>query len=159
MNASELQTRFAYNTWANRRLLAAARVLPPDELVRDLGASFGSVHGTLVHILSGERRWLRFWQDGTLLAPLSPRDAPTLEDLDARWRTVAEDQAGFIGDLTAERLAALLPVDGHGYALGELVQHLLNHSTYHRGQVAVLLRQLGHRPPATDYRLFLTEAG
>lgn len=59
---------------------------------------------------------------------------------------------------TFEPVAAPRSVRGYEYALGELIQHLLNHSTYHRGQVALLLRQLGQSPPATDFRLFLTES-
>ena len=49
-------------------------------------------------------------------------------------------------------------LDAIPYTLGELIQHALNHSTYHRGQAALLLRQLGHVPPFTDYHDFLAEA-
>jgi uncharacterized damage-inducible protein DinB len=49
-------------------------------------------------------------------------------------------------------------LDAAAYTLGELIHHALNHSTYHRGQVALLLRQLGHTPPFTDYHDFLAKS-
>ena len=159
MTAQELQVRFAYNRWANQRLVAAAALLAADDLTRDLRASFGSVHGTLLHILSGERLWLRFWQDGSLVPPLGSADCPTLRALEVSWAAVENDQQAFLAAVTDDLLQAERIVDGQAYRLGDLVQHLLNHSTYHRGQVAVLLRQLGQRPPATDYRRFLAERG
>ena len=158
MNTQVTRTIFAYNRWANRRLLAAASLLPPEEFNRDLHASFGSVRGTLLHILWGERRWLRFWQDGSFMPDAVPEDFPDPAALEAGWASLEQDQQLFEAGLTDELLAAPRRVWDNEYTLGELVQHLLNHSTYHRGQVALLLRQLGQSPPASDYRLFLTEA-
>lgn len=158
MTPQEVRTLFAYNRWANRRLLVAASLLSRDDFRRDLHASFGSVRGTLVHVLWGERRWLQFWQDGTFIPNVGPDDFPDIAALEAGWDGVEQEQQAFVAGLTDERLAAAMSVRDHAYTLGELIQHILNHSTYHRGQVAVLLRQLGHTPPATDYRLFLTEA-
>jgi len=157
VTAQELQVRFAYNRWANQRLVAAASLLAPEDLTRDLGASFRSVYGTLLHVVSGERRWLRFWQDGSLVPPLGPVDSPTLAALEGAWAAIQREQDTFLAGITDDRLRAEHLVDGQAYCLGDLVQHLLNHSTYHRGQVAVLLRQLGQRPPATDYRVFVAE--
>jgi uncharacterized damage-inducible protein DinB len=151
-------TLFAYNAWANRRLLAAAAPLPAEELCRDLGASFGSVNGTLRHILCGEWRWLRFWRDGSLIPELRAEDFPDLAAIEASWPDLEIQQREFAARLTADRLAGTHTIRGHDYTLGDLIHHLLNHSTYHRGQVALLLRLLGQTPPATDYRLFLTDA-
>ena len=158
MNIQDVRTLFAYDRWANQRLLAAATRLTPADFTRELGASFGSVRGTLLHILWGERRWLRFWRDGSLIPDPVLNDFSDPASLDVSWSNLERDRQAFVVELTEEQLAARLTVRGQEFTLGELIQHILNHSTYHRGQVVLLLRQLGHTPPATDYRLFLSEA-
>ena len=156
MNRQDFRTHFAYNQWANHRLLEAAARLTTEAFAKDLNASFGSLRGTLNHMLWGEWWWLRFWQDDALPDDL-PEEFPTLEALKARWAHVEQEQESFFAGLTEEQLTKPRRVREYEYALEELLHHLLNHSTYHRGQVALLLRQLGATPPATDFRLFLTE--
>jgi len=157
MNRQDVNTRFAYNQWANHRLLEAAGRLTVESFSKDLNASFGSLRGTLIHILWGESWWLRFWQDGTFIPEFPPEEFPTVPALTASWAKLQQEQQAFVAGLTDEQLAATRLVRSHEYTLGELIHHLLNHSTYHRGQVVLLLRQLGATPPATDFRLFLTE--
>jgi uncharacterized damage-inducible protein DinB len=158
MTVNEARRLFAYNRWANRRLLVAASLLVPIDFTRDLHASFGSVRGTLVHILWGERRWLRFWQDGTFIPEVDPDEYEDAAVLQAAWDRVDQEQLSFAADLTDAKLAGRLTVQDQEHTLGDLVRNSIIHSTYHRGQVAAFLRQLGHTPPATDYRLFLAEA-
>ena len=158
MTPADARTLVAYNRWANRRLLVAASLLSRDDFSRDMHASFGSVRGTLIHILWGEGRSLQFWKDGSVISDPAPDEYPTVAAIEAAWDLIEEEQQAFAAALTEQRLAATLQVNDSEYTLGELVQNILNHSTYHRGQVALLLRQIGHRPPSTDYRLFLTEA-
>ena len=62
MNTQEIQTLFAYNTWANHRILGAVRGLEAQDFIRDLRTSYSSVRGTLVHILWAEWLWLQRWQ-------------------------------------------------------------------------------------------------
>ncbi len=157
MNTQQIRKLFAYNRWANRRLLAVASTLPPEDLNRDLNASFGSVRSTLLHILWGEWRWLRFFQDGSFTPEPVAEDFPDVAALEAKWTALEQAQQVFAAGLTDERLTAPCVVRGHEYMLGDLIQHVLNHSTYHRGQVVLLLRQLGKTAPATDYNLFLRE--
>ena len=157
MNARDVHTLFAYDRWANRRLLASASRLAPADFTRDLGASFGSIRGTLLHILWGERRWLHYWQDGSLLPEAVPDEFPDAAALEAEWSRLEESRRAFADALTDSRLADRVPVHGQDFTLAELIQHIANHSTYHRGQVVLLLRQLGSSPPATDYRLYLAE--
>ena len=158
MTPAEVRTLFAYNRWANRRLLVASSLLSRDDFSRDLHASFGSVRGTLIHLIWGEGQWLQFWKDGSRAPDPDPGEYTTVAELDAAWELIEQEELAFADGLTQERLAQTMTVKEHEYTIGELVQHVLNHSTYHRGQVAVLLRQIGHRPPSTDFRLFLTEA-
>ncbi len=158
MTVEQLRLLAAYNHWANTRLLRAAATLGVEERERDLRASFGSLHGTLIHILWGERGWLHFWQDGDFLPDPTPGEYPDFASLRSAWARHEEAYAAYLRGLTQAELDAPRAVDDNTYTLGELVQHTLNHSTHHRGQVTLLLRQLGHEPPSTDYRCFLTEA-
>jgi uncharacterized damage-inducible protein DinB len=157
MNRQDISTLFAYDHWANRRLLDAAARVSPESLSKEMQGSFGSLHGTLLHILWGESHWLRFWQDGTRTPAFTPEEYPTVSALKTSWAKLEREQLAFVAGLTDEQLQAKRAVKDYEYTLGELMQHLLNHSTYHRGQVTLLLRQLGEKPPATDFRLFLTE--
>jgi uncharacterized damage-inducible protein DinB len=60
--------------------------------------------------------------------------------------------------VTEEALRKMLPIRATELSLAHLMQNLANHSTYHRGQVALMMRQLHAEPSATDFRLFLVEA-
>jgi uncharacterized damage-inducible protein DinB len=156
MNVRDIRTFFAYNRWANQRLLKAAGELSGEELNRDLRGSFASIRGTLRHLLWGERRWLRFWREGSFSPDLSPTDFPDLPSIVASWKSHEEEKAAFARELTDEKLLAPCPVDEDSYVLGELIQNILTHSTHHRGQVVHMLRQLGKTPPETGFRHFLT---
>jgi len=156
MNLQDVRTGLAYNRWANQRLLNAAGELSGDELDRNLGGSFGSIRGTLAHLLWGERGWLRYWQEGSFGPDLSPTDFPDLPSIETSWKSHEDEKAAFVRGLTEEKLRAACLVDENPYVLGELIQHILTHSTHHRGQVVHMLRQLGKIPPGTGFRQFLT---
>jgi uncharacterized damage-inducible protein DinB len=157
MTVEQLRVLVAYNRWANLRLLEAAAALDHEELERDLCASFRSLHGTLIHILWGERGWLHFWKQGAFVSEPRPGEYPDLTALRSAWNHHEQTYTDYLHELTQADLDAPRELDDHRYTLGELVQHTLTHSTHHRGQVTLLLRQLGHEPPCTDYRDFLTD--
>jgi uncharacterized damage-inducible protein DinB len=156
MNLEDVRTLFAYNRWANRQLLEAVGQLSAEELDRDVRASFASLKGTLRHLLWGERSWLRFWEHKSFEPDLSPTDLPDLASILAAWTRLEEEQSAFARRLTDKKVAARCPVAENAYVLGELIQHAVNHSTHHRGQVTLMLRQLGKTPPNTGFRQFLT---
>jgi uncharacterized damage-inducible protein DinB len=156
MDVEWARTLSGYNCWANRRLLKAVRRLPARELDRDLRASFRSIRGTFRHLLWGERSWLRRWREGSFGPRLSPKELPDLPAIAKAWAVLEEERSVFFGALTDEGLQAPFPIDGNPYVLGDLVQHAMNHSTHHRGQVVLMLRQLGRTPPGTGFRQFLS---
>ena len=151
------QTRqlLLYTLWADRVCLDAVRVVPPEALNRDAGVSFGSVLGTLSHVLSSQRRWLARFVGQIEPAPTAFSD---LDALAAAWAETSAELEAFLASLTEEQLAADVTWTPGAEAvtrpLWQPVHHMVNHSTYHRGQVASLLRQLGHQPPKTDMIFF-----
>lgn len=159
MNADDIRTLSACSQWANGRLISAARQVDPRDFARDLGASFGSLKGTLLHILGGEWKWLQFWRGEAPTNLFAAEELPDVPAIDARRLVLERQQRAFIDTLTDELLERRYSVKDRDYSLVQTMQHVLNHSTYHRGQVALLLRQLGHTPPATDYRVFLDSTG
>jgi uncharacterized damage-inducible protein DinB len=169
MTKNDIQLLFEYDRWANNRVLQAVSELSVEEFTRDLGGSFRSVRGTLVHVIGGEWIWLAYWNEpchsSSFLSDLiTRRDAlfnPELfSDVAAVWRKwteVEKEQTEFVNRVTNETLDKMLPFRTAQVSLAHLMQHLANHSTYHRGQVAVMMRQLNAKPLATDFHLFLVE--
>ncbi len=156
MDLNDIRELYDYNRWANQRSLAAAARLDKATFVRPLGNSFSSVRDTLAHILGAEWIWLERWNGLSPAALLNPADFPTVETLKARWQTVEHDRQRFIAALTPERLReeiAYTNTSGQRfvYALWQQMAHVVNHSSYHRGQVTTLLRQLGAEPVTTDF--------
>ena len=157
MNIQDVTRLFAYNRWANTRFLAVAARLAPEAFTQELGASFGSVRGTLFHIFGGERLWLQRWKDGSRPADPDVGQFPDVLSLSAAWSVLDRERDAFGSTLTEARLGDPVPTRTGEYPLGDLILHATNHSTYHRGQLAMLLRQLGQEPPPTDYGLFVSE--
>lgn len=159
MTREDLQLLYGYNRWANARLLDAASTLKPGQFAMDLGASHGSVRGTLTHIMSGEWIWSRRWRGVSPPAMLDPGQYRDADAVKRRWREIEREQTRFVETVTAQMLESVIGyVNTQGkqwrYPLWQMMQHVVNHSSYHRGQVASMLRQLGVAPPPTDFLVF-----
>lgn len=164
MELKHISELYLYNHWADQRVLAAAGKLDPEKFVRPMGNSFSSVRDTLAHILAAEWIWLERWQGRFPTELLNPEDFPTGQSLDARWKTVRKDYERFLQSLTPQRLEedlAYLNRAGQrfSYPLWQQMVHVVNHSTYHRGQITTLLRQLGAEPVVTDFLEYYDEKG
>jgi uncharacterized damage-inducible protein DinB len=160
MNKDDVQLLYEYNRWANARILEAVSTLNAEQFMRNLGSSHRSVRDTLVHIMSGEWIWLKRWQGQSPKSMFDPADFPSLAALRAKWTEVESEQMDFVHSVTEVSLkkhVAYENIQGETwrYSLEHMMQHLVNHSTYHRGQVTTMLRQLGAEPTATDFLIFL----
>lgn len=158
----EIRQLYAYDRWANRRLLDAALALPPADLDRDLGSSFPSVRATLAHLLSSHWVWLERWLGRSPTCVPADWDLSTGPAIAALWREVEEAQRRFVEGLSAadlDRVVDYRNLAGTPYSqpLGDLLRHVVNHATYHRGQVVTMLRQLGATAPSTDLVQFYRE--
>lgn len=170
MTKDEIQLLFAYDRWANHRLFLAASSLTNEQFTRDLGGAFRSVRDTLAHIVGGEWGWLSYWtaksHSSAFLDDLWNRhdalfcsDAfPNFAAVRQKWVEIESELTDFVNQLTDQALATMLPVRTTQISLAHLMQHLANHSTYHRGQVSLMMRQLDTKPPSTDFALFLIES-
>jgi uncharacterized damage-inducible protein DinB len=162
MDLRALTHLVAYHHWATSHLLNALSVLPPDALDHPTGGSFGTPRALLAHILGAEQVWIE------RLHGHSPRALPDLtscnavKDFQAAWEAVQAAQRTFIRGLSSERPETPISYmnfrgEAWAYTLEAVLLHLVNHGTYHRGQLAHVLRQLGQTPPPTDYLVFLDE--
>jgi uncharacterized damage-inducible protein DinB len=164
-----------YNAWFNARLYEVSATASDDERRRDLGAFFGSVHGTLNHLILCDHIWLLRLQPD--LAEAIPRDAAGKAIQPAGLDSIVYDDFDLLRarrtqlDATIQRwIASLSPADldremaykttkgvAVRHPLWWAVTHMFNHQTHHRGQVTTLLLQLGHDPGATDLLVMLRE--
>ena len=155
---------YGYNRWANARIFEAVRPLTPEQFGRDLGSSYPSVRDTLAHIVWAEWLWLQRWKGTSPRIVFEAADFPRAEALEARWLEVEADQRVFLDGLTRPRLASMVRyVNSLGqpweYPLWRQMYHLVNHSSYHRGQVTAMMRQLGSRAVSTDFLVFHDDVG
>ena len=169
MTKSEIQLLYEYDRWANNRVLQAVSTLNAEEFTRNLGGSFCSVRDTLMHIVEGERGWLTCWKEPSPSSAFvmdfwaqhnALFNANAFADLAAvqrKWAEVEGEQVEFVNRVTNESLERMLTVGTTQISLAHLMQHLANHSTYHRGQVALMMRQLAAEPLSTDFAVFLME--
>lgn len=169
MTKDDIQLLYEYDRWANNRVLQAVSTLSAEEFTRDLGGSFRSVRDTLLHIVDGESGWLTCWKEpspsSTFIidfwtrhdARFSPDAFPDLAAVQLKWAEVEREQIEFVNRITNESLERMLPVGSTQISLAHLMQHLANHSTYHRGQMSLMMRQLAAEPLATDFAMFLME--
>jgi uncharacterized damage-inducible protein DinB len=162
MNVEDFRLLYDYNSWANHRTLEASAALSEEQFTRDLGSSFRSVRDTLAHICGVEWLWLERWHGRSHNALPSAGEFQKLETLRHRWDGVERNLLDYIAALTPEDIQRTIQhktTQGVPQAapLWQMLQHLVNHGTYHRGQVATMLRQLGARPISTDLIFFYRE--
>jgi uncharacterized damage-inducible protein DinB len=166
MNATERYRMFAaYNAWANARLYDAAARLSDADYRADRGAFFKSVHGTLNHLLVGDRLWMRrFTGEGTAPARL---DAILFEELpDLREARTAEDRriANYADGLDEAKLRAeftyrtITNPTTISQPLAPALDHFFNHQTHHRGQAHALITAFGEKTGDTDLFLVVQPA-
>ena len=160
MNKSDIQDLFEYTNWANCKILDAVSQLTPEQFLKDLHSSHRSVRDTLSHILAAEWIWLERWKGTSPKALLDPAEFPTAESVRRKLRQVETERAEFITGLTEESLAQPITYtntkgEQWTYQLGQMLQHVANHSNYHRGQVTTMLRQLGVEPAPVDLLVFM----
>ena len=147
-----------YNRWQNENLYGAADGLTDEELHRERGAFFGSIHRTMCHLLWADQTWMSRFRGTPPPAPFAD-----LVDLYREWGPLKGGRQKFDAEIVgwAEGLASEWLVGTHTHvspSLGRevttprwlLVSHFFNHQTHHRGQIHCMLTQAGRKPADTD---------
>jgi len=159
MNIAELRSFFAYNEWANTRLLDAAAHLSEEQFIRNLASSFPSIRDTFSHIVAVEWVWLRRWKGESPQSLPEWATTPSPQILRQKLSEVETERSAFLvllGEQDLQQSIAYRNLKGEEwrYLLVDLLLHLVNHSTYHRGQIVTMLRQVGATPLPTDLLIF-----
>lgn len=164
MTTEEIRSLYAYNRWANARVLEVIAGLSEDRLTAPIESSFPSILGTFAHIVAAEWVWLRRWRGENPTAFPDWLAAPSLAGLREKLAEVETERDAFLGSLRdqdAERPLDYRTLAGTPFQnrLADLLVHVVNHSSYHRGQLTTMFRQVGAEPVATDFVVFKREAG
>ncbi len=160
MNVADFCRLYAYDDWANDRMLGTIATLSEEQFTRRIVSSYESIRDTLAHIAFAEWIWLRRWMgESPANEPEWMREASftTLRD---QFLGVRAERNTYLAGLDEETIAAVVHYtstrgDRFATPLGDLLLHYANHSTYHRGQLVTMLRQVGATPPNTDYTPFV----
>jgi len=162
MTPEEMRVLYDYNAWANRRAMDAASALTNEQFTQQMGSSFSSVRDTLAHIFGAEWVWLERFQGRS---PASMPDVTQFADLASlrkAWLEQEERLLKFVAALKQEDLNRIMEYKTMKFGvysnpLWQSMQHVVNHGTYHRGQITTMLRQLGAQPILTDLMHFYRE--
>ena len=164
MTPEDIVLLYDFNSWANHRSMEAASALPPEQFTKPLGSSFPSVRDTLAHICGGEWVWLERFLGRSPTSMPDNSVFPDIASLRSHWQPIGTSLLAFVRGLKPEDLDRVLEYKTMKFGvyknpLWQSLQHLVNHGTYHRGQVATLLRQHGAQPFQTDLMHFYRERG
>ena len=152
MKHAELRTLLDYHYWARDRIVAAVATLTPEQFTKDLGSSFPSVRDTLAHMVGAETAWLLRWQGESPSALLPASQFPNAATVKKTWSALEKKLRAYfdhLGEQGINKVISYKLLNGTPGAspFWQMLQHVVNHASYHRGQVVTLLRQLGAQPP------------
>jgi len=157
MTSAEASLHLRYSAWASRKLIEAVRVVSDSDLEKPVGISHNSLLGTLSHILWAD--WLWFTR---VVDPID-KPAQTRKALETIWPELQEKWivwADRANDAEINRVVEYVSIlDGQKARTPawQIVLHVVNHATLHRGQATGMLRQMGVAPPHTDLMNFYRE--
>jgi uncharacterized damage-inducible protein DinB len=156
MTLPDLLTLLDYHYWARDRMLDALEPLTPDQFNQDLGSSFKSIRETVAHLYSAEWAWYERWRGRMPTAPLPLDLFPDVAAVRQQWIAQEGNMREFLVGLDDDRIAReieykLLSGAVGSASIAQMLQHVVNHASYHRGQVTTMLRQVGATSvPSTD---------
>jgi uncharacterized damage-inducible protein DinB len=151
MTLTDLQTLVEYHYWARDRLLEAIEPLSAEQWRRDLGSSFKSIHETVAHIYAAEWAWHQRWQGNSPTALFPAEKLPDVASVRGAWSELEANVRAFLAGLGEAGITRvfeyrLLNGSEGSSPFWQMLQHVVNHASYHRGQVTTMLRQLGAQP-------------
>ena len=163
MNLHDLRVLLDYHYWARDRILDAVVPLAPEQLTRDMGNSFRSIRDTLVHTYAAEWAWYSRWRGESPTALLASDTFADVPSLRHEWNLHEVKMRALLDGFDEEGINRrieykLLNGQPGSSVFWHMLQHVVNHASYHRGQVTTMLRQIGAAPPkAMDLIAFYRE--
>jgi uncharacterized damage-inducible protein DinB len=151
---------FGYLQWADEAMLVASHSVADYEYHLSRGFSHGSIHGLLVHGMAAQDVWLRRWQGDGEAAIEGVDQCPTRSDLIRRWPEVHSKLFSFLDRQSDDSLHATV-VGRNTYGelfslpLGDTMLHVVDHATYHRGQINSMIIMAAGKPVAAYYQRYL----
>ena len=150
MTSDYLNHLLGFHYWARDRVFTAVESLDAEQYARPMGNSFASIRDTLNHVFLAEWIWYTRW-NGVSPTSFPTDEIPDLSTLRSRWSDLegkVRDYLGNAGESGINRVINYRLMGGKEGAspLWQMVAHVVNHATYHRGQVTTMLRQLGAAP-------------
>lgn len=162
MNLQDIENLYQYDNWATNRIIDMVTPLDQEQFAKNLNSSHGGVRGTLTHIYAADWIWFERWKGNSPTSLIQESDFPTLASLKEKWEGHFGEIERFVKSLNDKKLLerwSYKDIKGNPHAepLGHQMQHKVNHSSYHRGQIVTMVRQLGLKAQSTDlinyYRL------
>jgi len=158
-----LRNHLDYTSWASCRLVDAASALNPQELIRDFATADHNVLGTLVHVFAADRLWLGRIEGNPPAHFIVPEEDMNLAALRSDWPALLERWKQWGALLTEDSIhrdISYKSAKGDAFVTPtwQIVLHVVNHGTHHRGQVSGFLRVMGHIPPSLELTAFYREA-
>jgi len=147
----DLCTLVDFHYWARDRMLDAVDGLTSDQYARDLGSSFRSVRDTVVHIYAAEWIWYMRWLGTSPSALVTVDQFPDIAAIRNAWTELEGKVRAFVSALDEDGVTRVMPYTllsgvSSTSPFWQMIQHVVNHASYHRGQVTTMLRQLGAAP-------------
>ena len=163
MTPHEMTILYEYNSWANLRQLEAAAKLRDEQFVKTLGSSFSSLRDTMAHIFGAEGIWLARFQGHSPSTFPDAAEFPSVATLRKKWREQDARLLEFVRGLRQEDLDRVIEYKTMNFGMysnpmWQSLQHVVNHGTYHRGQITTMFRQLGAEPILTDLMHFYRQS-
>jgi uncharacterized damage-inducible protein DinB len=155
-----IRNLYQFNAWANKRILDTTNQISPEQLFADTNPSFGSIHNTLVHIMSAQWLWLSRWQGKFPRSHLDPKDFPDFKSLRYRWDEIERETQKFVFSRTEEDLLQNFTYrnsrdEEWAYPLWQQMVHQVNHATQHRSETAMILTEWNFSPGSMDFLFFV----
>jgi uncharacterized damage-inducible protein DinB len=154
-----LQQYAAYNTWANKRIVETANQLPQEQINKEIVSSFPSVYRTIMHMMEVENIW---WERLNLVEKTTPSGwfAGDFNELSKKLLQLSQQWHDWIRDANDTNITHVFAYysfrkEYFKQPVYEMLLHLFNHQTFHRGQLITMFRQLGiDKIPPTDFIVY-----
>lgn len=153
-----------YHYWARDRMLDAVAALPAREYLAARGGSFASIRDTLVHLYGAEWIWMERWKGTSPTAGIGAERFPDVSSLRSAWDELEREVRGYVRGLDGDRVDERVTYRNLAGREAEssrwtMIQHVVNHASYHRGQVTTLVRQAGGQTAPQDLIAYYREKG